>query len=111
MPSHKVHKWTDRKILDREYPEVHSYKDRGVTELGKAHRQISHPIHNIIKALRKGDMVTVVRSLADPDLKKLLEEKDEGRKAASLLHDAVDLTCSADKRTKILLELLAILDK
>lgn len=111
MPSHRAHHYIQRKILQRVYADVDREKDRAYKELGRGHRVVGHPIHNIIKALRKGDMATVIRSLADPDLKKLLEEKDEGRRAASLLHECVDLTCSADKRTKILLELLAILDK
>ena len=111
MPGHDVHHYTERKILKKTYPDVDKYKDRAVWKLGYSHRVVGHPIINLVKALKKKDVFGIVRSLTDPDLKKMLQESDSGRKVADLLHELVDMKCSADKRLKVILQVLALLDK
>ena len=111
MPSHRLHRYLDKIILGQEYPQIYWEKDKAFKQLGARHRIVAHPFHNLVKAMQRGDRAGALLALADPELIKVLQEKDGKKQMASVIHDMADLGLSSHKDIKAVMEVLARLDK
>jgi hypothetical protein len=85
MPSHKLHKYVDKLMFGKAYPEVHKALDKPCFWLGKKHRILFHdPLSAMILAYKASN--------------------DSYGWLSGYMHTWLDKKCSKDKMFKAFLE-------